>query len=150
MDSVVDPQIQVKDLVVRDGWDVDRMQDLIDQLAREVMESVGRLKDAKDVLIWLPDKNRILLDKIGFDFIRVRLPIFEWAKWIWNKWLPKKFALCIWKAYFNCLSVDEQVRKLGILMVSYCNCCAVGREKDLDHVLNRVGVRKGGVEGGVH
>lgn len=31
--------------------------------------------------------------------------------------------------------MDDQVRKLGILIVLRCDCCVEGKEEDLDHIL---------------
>ncbi|KAI9195370.1 hypothetical protein LWI28_014229 [Acer negundo] len=41
------------------------------------------------------------------------------------------------KAAFNCLSVDEKVRSVGIPIVSACNCCSIRGIEDLDHILNK-------------
>ncbi|KAI9194953.1 hypothetical protein LWI28_010396 [Acer negundo] len=67
---------------------------------------------------------------------RVKLLKFGWAKWIWHKCLPKKIAVCMWKVAFNCLSVDEKVRSVRVLIVSACNCCCSRGIEDLDHILN--------------
>lgn len=75
--------------------------------------------------------------KSAWDFVRIKMSSFVWAKWIWSKWLPKKMSICKWKATFNFLSVDDQVRKLGISLASRCNCCLVGSVEDLEHVLGK-------------
>lgn len=54
---------------------------------------------------------------------------------MWNKWILKKISICLWIAYFNCLSVDDQVQNLEISFVSQCDCCKEGKEEDLDHIL---------------
>lgn len=41
----------------------------------------------------------------------------------------------MWKAVNNCLSVDERVRRVGIPMISKCNCCSRSKMEDLNHVL---------------
>jgi hypothetical protein len=35
----------------------------------------------------------------------------------------------------NSLSVDERIRRIGISLVSKCECCPQGGFEDLDHVL---------------
>ncbi|XP_040989024.1 uncharacterized protein LOC121236653 [Juglans microcarpa x Juglans regia] len=65
------------------------------------------------------------------------MPKFEWAKWVWHKFLPKKISLCMWKAVFGCLSVDSQVRRLGIALAFGCNCCLRRQVETLEHVLGK-------------
>lgn len=130
------PLLEFQEFVINDQWDVERLQALLgEHLTSEVVSTVGVLREVKDVLIWLPDKNSIFSTKSAWKLIRVKMPNFTWAKWVWNSMLSKKISLCMWKAFFNCLSVDEQVRKLRILMVSCCNCCLEGQVEDLKHVL---------------
>ncbi|XP_042944773.1 uncharacterized protein LOC122278655 [Carya illinoinensis] len=69
------------------------------------------------------------------DIIRVKFPKMDNVDWIWNNLLPGKISIYMWKAYFNCLSVDENVRKLGIPIVSCCNCCETHHCEYLNHVL---------------
>lgn len=38
---------------------------------------------------------------------------------------------------FNCRSLGEKVRKLGIPIVAACNCCRLRIVEDLNHVLGR-------------
>lgn len=42
----------------------------------------------------------------------------------------------MWKALFHYLPLDDRVRKLGIAMASWCNCCIGRKEETLDHVLS--------------
>lgn len=113
--AVHDLRIKICDFVINDRWDVDRLEMLLGvQTASAVVAHVGSLRNSKDVLIWLPDKNWMFSTKSEWDFLRLKMPRFDWAMWIWNKLLPKKISICMWKASFNYLSVDDQVRKLGI------------------------------------
>ncbi|KAK0578404.1 hypothetical protein LWI29_009836 [Acer saccharum] len=105
--------------------------------ADEVMGRVGKFQNSKDVMLWIPEKNGCFNTKSAWDVVRVRLPKFEWAKWVWHKCLPKKNIVCIWKVAFNCLSVDEKVRSVGIPIISACNCCSIIGIEDLDHILNK-------------
>lgn len=51
--TVEDAQIRLK--VVQNEWDVDRLQNLLgSQKALAVVETVGALRNDKDVLLWLP------------------------------------------------------------------------------------------------
>ncbi|KAG6673010.1 hypothetical protein I3842_16G088800 [Carya illinoinensis] len=108
--TVVDEQIKLKDLIVQNEWDVERIQQLVgSQKTMEVVGTVGVLRDERDVLLWLPEKNGLFTSSSACEIVRSKMPNFEWASWVWHKWLPKKISLCMWKAVFNCLSVDEKV-----------------------------------------
>ncbi|TXG64570.1 hypothetical protein EZV62_011564 [Acer yangbiense] len=45
--------------------------------------------------------------------------------------------MCMWKVAFNCLSIDEKVRSVGIPIVSACNYCSIRGIEDMDHILNK-------------
>lgn len=49
--------------------------------------------------------------------------------------LPKKISVSMWRAWHNCLPVDDEVRRLNIPMVSRCNYCLTGQEENLDDIL---------------
>lgn len=121
------------DSLTRDPWN----ETLGLNKAEEVMERVENLKSSFDILLWLPKKNGCFTTKSAWDAIRFRSPNFEWAKWVWHKWLPKKIAICMWKAVFECLSVDEKVRRVGVFVISVCDCCDSRQSEDLEHVLNK-------------
>ncbi|KAK3188861.1 hypothetical protein Dsin_028422 [Dipteronia sinensis] len=131
-------QIRLKELVINNAWDVKKLQRLLGlNKAEEVIEKVGTLRTSEDVLLWLPEKNGFFNTKSAMDVVRFRLPKFEWAKWVWHKCLPKKIVVCMWKAAFDCLSLDEKVRSVGVPIVSACNCCSIRGNEDLDHIFNK-------------
>ncbi|KAF5442493.1 hypothetical protein F2P56_035145 [Juglans regia] len=107
VEEIEDLNVKLRDLVVNERWDVDRLELL---LGAQKMEQVGSSRNAKDILLWLPEKNGLFSTKSAWNFIRLRMPKFDWEKWIWNSLLPKKISICLWKATFSCFSVDEQVR----------------------------------------
>ncbi|KAF8389248.1 hypothetical protein HHK36_025941 [Tetracentron sinense] len=130
--------IRLKELFINNVWDVENLQMLLGlNKAEEVIERVGYLRSSSDILLWLPEKNGCFTTKSAWDAIRFRAPNFEWAKWVWHKWLPKKIAICMWKAAFECLSVDEKVRRVGVSLASACDCCDSRQSEDLEHVLNK-------------
>ncbi|KAI9195198.1 hypothetical protein LWI28_012625 [Acer negundo] len=100
------------------------------------MGRVGKFRNSEDVLLWLFKKDGCFNTKSACDVIKVRLPKFGWAKWIWHKCLLKKISVCMWKVALNCLSVDEKVKSVGVSIVSACNCCSSRGIEDLDHILN--------------
>ncbi|KAI9187424.1 hypothetical protein LWI28_028019 [Acer negundo] len=114
-------QIRLKDLVIDNVWDVEELQRLLgSEKADEVMGRVGQFRNFEDVILWLHKKDGCFNTKYAWDVVRVRLPKFG---------VDEKVA-------FNCLSVDEKVKSLGVPIVSACNCCSSKGIEDLDHILN--------------
>ncbi|CAI9774666.1 unnamed protein product [Fraxinus pennsylvanica] len=68
--------------------------------------------------------------------LRIKAPDVHWAQWVWNKAIPKRVSVAMWKALSGSLSVDSSIRKVGIAIASKCNCCLVGHDKNTDHVLS--------------
>lgn len=107
------------------------------QRAVEFVESIGSLKNKQDTFLWLHEKSGCFSTKSAWEIIRFKMPKFEWARWVWHKFLPKKISLCMWKAVFGYLSVDAQVRCLGIALNSSCNCYLSRHVETLEHVLGK-------------
>ncbi|KAK1564397.1 hypothetical protein Q3G72_002354 [Acer saccharum] len=108
-------QIRLKDLVIDNVLDDEELQRLLGlEKTDEVIGRVGKFRNSEDVLLWLPEKDGCFNTKSAWYVIRVRLSKFGRAKWIWHKCLPKKIVVCMWKAVFNCLNVDEKRCVIGI------------------------------------
>ncbi|XP_042980247.1 uncharacterized protein LOC122310438 [Carya illinoinensis] len=134
--KVEEPYTRLKDLLDKDRWEDERIQRLMGrQIANEVIELVGNLKNEKDILVWLLETSGIFSTKSAWNEVRIKRPKLEWAKWVWHKLLPKKIAICVWRAAFNCLNVDEQIRKIGIPLASTYNYCKKRQTEDLEHLL---------------
>lgn len=54
---------------------------------------------------------------------------------MWHSALPKKLSVVMWNAIHECLPLDDRIRRVGIPIVSRCDCCFVHEYEDLDHVL---------------
>ncbi|XP_042946095.1 uncharacterized protein LOC122279481 [Carya illinoinensis] len=88
------------------------------QKAKDLYDFLASRKEGQDVLVWLKDKEDNFTTKSAWDCIRVRTPPLPRPQWIWNTNLPKKISLIMWKAVNNCLSVDENVKMVGVPMGS--------------------------------
>lgn len=49
---------------------------------------------------------------------------------------PKKISVTMWKALHDGLSLDDQVRSVGVPIVLRCNCCDASAYEDKNHVLS--------------
>ncbi|KAF5475514.1 hypothetical protein F2P56_007314, partial [Juglans regia] len=75
----------------------------------------------------------------AWNCIRIKGQTFPWAKWVWNPALPRKISVTMWKAMHECLPLDDRVRRIGIPIVSGCDCCRVRACEDAYHVLAKGG-----------
>lgn len=57
----------------------------------------------------------------------------KWGENIWHKWIPERISLFGWRLIHKGLPLDDNVRKLGISMVSRCQCCK-SEEETLEHL----------------
>lgn len=85
--------------------------------------------------MWTENADGKFTTKGAWSCLRIHAPEVTWSKWVWNYSLPKKVSVIVWKVFLNALSVDDNVCKIGIPLVSKCNCYVLGEYEDLNHVL---------------
>lgn len=73
--------------------------------------------------------------KSAWDILCIRATKMQWVDWVWHPCLPKNISVMIWKAFHNALSVDDKLKRVGIPVVSKCDCCEYGGYEDQNHVL---------------
>ncbi|XP_040995994.1 uncharacterized protein LOC121242162 [Juglans microcarpa x Juglans regia] len=73
---------------------------------------------------------------MAWEIIQNKGDLLPWHDWLWNGTLSKRVSLCIWKAWFNGLSVDGRVQKKGVSLASACDCCSQKNQETIDHVLS--------------
>ncbi|KAF5446820.1 hypothetical protein F2P56_032419 [Juglans regia] len=130
------PSLQVKDLKIENGWDVDMLSRLLgEELAEKVLEVLSKSREWADLLVWPENKDGKFSTKSAWNYVRVTASKVRWAEWVWLPCIPKNISVIMWKAFNNILSVDDKVRKLGIPIVSKCDCCLNGGYEDINHVL---------------
>lgn len=103
--------------------------------AKEILQTISVGRKGDDVLVWMPTRDGKFSSTLAWDIIRVRSPRTPKMSWIWHNLLPKTVLDCVWKARYNCLHVDENIRVAGIPIVSKCNCCTSSHCELRDHVL---------------
>lgn len=101
----------------------------------QILEELGRIKSGKDVLIWLPNAQGNFSTRSAWDCIRIRALKIPWMNWMWHPSLPGKMSIIMWKAMHGCLPVDDRIGRVGIYLVSKCDCCSSGGYEDQNHIL---------------
>ncbi|XP_040991007.1 uncharacterized protein LOC121238245 [Juglans microcarpa x Juglans regia] len=101
----------------------------------EIIEQLGSSKPGHDFLIWLHSPNGRFSTQSAWQCVRTCSPEVPWAKWVWHNAIPNKISVTMWKAMYECLAVDDRIHKLGIPIISRCDCCSAGGYEDLNHVL---------------
>lgn len=84
-----------------------------------------RLSDGPDRPICSMCSDGHFAFSTAYNIIQKKYPcVFLFGK-IWNKWLPQKIYVFLWKIQHNILSTDAIVMKRGIYMASKCSCCCI-------------------------
>ncbi|CAI9755487.1 unnamed protein product [Fraxinus pennsylvanica] len=131
------PALKIKDVCLDSGWNVDKLLQLVgEDKAASVMAKVSKCREGEDVLIWKPSSRGNFSSSGAWDMIRVRSPQTSWAKWVWHSAIPKRMLVLMWKALSGALSVDNRVRQMGVSLASRCDCCLMGMEETISHVLS--------------
>ncbi|KAL9685150.1 hypothetical protein QQ045_022597 [Rhodiola kirilowii] len=53
---------------------------------------------------------------------------------IWQKWIPPKISVFLWRLKHNALATDDRVQWCGIPLVSKCRCCTSPCVESLNHL----------------
>ncbi|XP_035542978.1 uncharacterized protein LOC118346079, partial [Juglans regia] len=133
---VGDPELKVKDCMTNNNWAMEQLEQLVgSEKMEDIVNEVSSRRNGNDQLIWLENSDGSFTTKTAWSFVRIRNPNCQWSDWIWNSALPKKFSVLMWKALNSCLAVDDRIRRIGVPLVSKCECCRDGAIEDINHVL---------------
>lgn len=129
-------RLQVKECFLESGCDLDMLNSLVGPVkAEEIANLLSKRKEGEDILVWTTKDDGKFSTRSAWECLHVKTPKQILASWIWHSSLPKNIVTTMWKAMNIALSVDDKVRKVEILVVSRCNCCAQGAYEDQSHVL---------------
>ncbi|XP_042980192.1 uncharacterized protein LOC122310362 [Carya illinoinensis] len=130
------PKLKVLDCKIENEWDIELLYRLVGaSKVEELCSFLASRRAGKDVLVWTKSMDGSFSSKCTWDCARVRELESRWLEWIWHKFIPTKASIIMWKALHECVSVDDRIRRVGIPMVSRCDCCQEGAYEDLNHVL---------------
>ncbi|XP_062028531.1 uncharacterized protein LOC133744441 [Rosa rugosa] len=81
---------------------------------------ISLVPDMPDKLIWVPSSSGELTAKEAFHFLRPRLPLRDWGKLIWSKFIIPRISLHSWKVLRGRVLSEDLLQRRGIALASRC------------------------------
>lgn len=129
-------KLRINECWLDDSWDVGHLTDLVGEEATlEILHNSRAGKSGPDIFVWTPSNDGSFSTSSAWEVVRKKGEQLQWKEWIWHRLLPKRVSLCVWKAYYRCLAVDERVEARGVALTSACDCCVWKSGESLDHIL---------------
>ncbi|KAK0598182.1 hypothetical protein LWI29_032329 [Acer saccharum] len=136
-DHISNKKMCIKDCWLNNNWNSNLLVKLVgDDKTMEIVNNVTAGRRGQDISIWKPASDGTFSTSSAWEAVRRRGDNFVWKDWFWHSLLPKRISICIWKAWFMCLAVDDRVKDKGISMASACDCCVQRNQENIDHVLS--------------
>ncbi|KAK0598052.1 hypothetical protein LWI29_031129 [Acer saccharum] len=136
-DNISNKKMCIKDCWLNNNWNSNLLVELVgDDKTMEIVNNVTAGRRGQDISIWKPTSDGTFSTSSAWEAVRRRGDNFVWKDWFWHSLLPKRISICIWKAWFMCLAVDDRVKDKGISMASACDCCVQRNQENIDHVLS--------------
>ncbi|KAK0580059.1 hypothetical protein LWI29_035797 [Acer saccharum] len=136
-DDISNKKMCIKDCWLNNNWNSYLLVELVgDDKSKDIVNNVAAGRRGQDISIWKPASDGTFSTSSAWETVRRRGDNFVWKDWFWHSLLPKRISICIWKAWFMCLAVDDRVKDKGISMASACDCCVQRSQETIDHVLS--------------
>ncbi|KAG7988464.1 hypothetical protein I3843_03G189700 [Carya illinoinensis] len=114
---------------------LNQIQPLVnDATLAKIVASGVRLKSGTDICVWKHTINGEFSTKLAWQLIRNRGAVCTWKKWLWKEWIPKKMSFFVWRARRRAIPIDDVIRRLGIPIVSKCECCFQAKVESFNHL----------------
>ncbi|XP_042944697.1 uncharacterized protein LOC122278582 [Carya illinoinensis] len=128
--------LKVKECQLSNLWDVELLVNLVGQdHVNDILEFLTVCKGGSNVLVWMKKDSGCFSTKLAWDCIRIRGSTMNWHSWMWHSQLPLKVSVSMWKAWHHAIGVDDHLCRVGVPIVSKCDCCDAGKYEDQNHVL---------------
>jgi hypothetical protein len=66
--------------------------------------------------------------------VRISCPTRPLFSFIWDSRSPPKVSLLMWRILHDGLPLDDNLKRVGIPLVSRCKCCGIGNSESLNHL----------------
>ncbi|KAK4833981.1 hypothetical protein QYF36_014386 [Acer negundo] len=135
VEEITNSNLLINDCWLNDSWDVNRLTELVGEEATlDILHNSRAGKSGPDLFVWTPSNDGCFSISSAWEVVRKNGDHLQWKVWIWHRLLPKHVSLCVWKAYFRCLAVDERVQARGVALASVCDCCVRKSGESLHHI----------------
>jgi ribonuclease HI len=122
-------------LSVRDALADEGVLSLLSADQREEVSKVVLSPGIEDKMIWCHDKAGLFSTSGFWKHNRIKSPSVFWGLKIWQRWIPSKVSIFMWKLLQGALPVDSNLIRLQIPIVSKCSCCLSHPQvEDIDHL----------------
>ncbi|KAF5464979.1 hypothetical protein F2P56_015014 [Juglans regia] len=136
IEAVRNSKLFIKDCWINNSWNSDRLLELVgSELTEEILQNVPTSKSGQDIFIWKPSPDGRFSTGTAWEVMRCKSSNTLYHDWFWHSTLLKRISMCLWKAWSNCLAMDDRVQSKGIYLASSCDCCARKATETIDHVL---------------
>ncbi|XP_027155175.1 uncharacterized protein LOC113758645 [Coffea eugenioides] len=79
-------------------------------------------------MVWLGSPSGHFTVKDGWEALRQRRNLSLVDRFVWNRILPLKISVLVWKVLRNLVLVEVNLQRRGITMASQCSCCSLQEE----------------------
>jgi len=93
------------------------------ELAAKISKITLHKDDIPDTLPWNLSPDGCLTQKIAFSCLFGNGQQVNWAKFLWNSFIPPTRSFITWRILFDKLPTDDNLRKRGCCIVSICCFC---------------------------
>lgn len=81
------------------------------------------MNDCQDEFVWDLSVSGDLSFKEAFLFLNPIRNTAGWNKALWSKFIPLTRAFLVWRRYHSKMPTDENIRKIGCIIVSMSSLC---------------------------
>lgn len=117
-------QMKVSKCIVDGNWCLPEFLILRDQALVDQIQTITLpIDDIPDKLHWINSTNGDLTQKLAYSSLIGNGQQVQWAKILWNYYIPPSRAFITWTLIHNKLPTDDNLRKRGCCIVSICCFC---------------------------
>ena len=120
----------VADFIHNGAWSFPALLELHFPIVCDMIRTVpiAMAPNKQDQLIWSPFSSGELTAKEAFHFLRPHLPVIDWGKHIWSKFIIPRISLHVWKVLRGRVLSEDLLQRRGICLASRCVLCGINAE----------------------
>ncbi|XP_060202710.1 uncharacterized protein LOC132631124 [Lycium barbarum] len=127
----------VAELIEKGGWKDHLLSQYIPTDIGEHIRAeihIEELEGNWDRPWWRPNSIGTFTVNSAWNILRQRKQEVAYFKHLWIKGVPFKISFFLWRLWKSILPTDDTLRRIRIPVVSRCYCCAIPKQKDIQHL----------------